>query len=169
MSHHEPFSSFSKTAWRPGSDPLCSLPVPLLIQIPDLGSFSTRSRGQSPRTADWQARVHRRSKRRLRREVRIAGCSLLGIIPLALAVAYWPSAAVGRPVASRVLAITGEPSKASTASWKEWLGFEKERPATRAAMIPPVRLSLESISAIQDEPQAAPAVFPGYLLPDDNR
>ena len=108
--------------------------VPVLIQIPNLGPM------RAP-----QRRVRRR---RLRREVRVAGYLLLAILPISVAFASLGGYRLS-PLAASSLTIPPE----------------SEAPTSRE--VPAVSLSLEPISPVSRDFEAS-VFLPGTLLPADS-
>jgi hypothetical protein len=128
------------------------LRTPLLIQVPAVRPVTRRARRPS---ASATARVRASSlpyariqpRRRLRREVRVAGSALLVVVTLALA-AILLGRAPGKPVA------------------REDSG---RAPIATALRPPTVSISIEptfQVPVALPEPEP-PVVLPGYLLPDD--
>jgi hypothetical protein len=117
--------------------PRPSQALPVLISIPNL---ATTSRGHRPRTR----------RRRLRREVRVAGYFLLAILPASMA----------------FVAFAGERLPTLAA------GLTVERRATSAepALRPAAVISLEPLEPVIVNVRRgleAPVILPGYLLPAD--
>jgi hypothetical protein len=120
-----------------------SASVSVLIEVPAVRPTREARRPSASATARVRASGPLRRRRRLRREVRLAGLVLSAVAPLALA--------------AIMLASPGPVVVESNIS-----------PAGIAAVRPPtVRLSIES-PGVDAEPEAeSPVVLPGYLLPDD--
>jgi hypothetical protein len=108
--------------------------VPVLIQIPNLGPSRVPQR--------------RARRRRLRREVRVAGYLLLAILPITIAFASMGGYRLS-PLAASSLALPSE-SEAST-----------------SREVPAVSLSLEPISSVSRDFEC-PVFLPGTLLPADS-
>ena len=154
--------------WMPPIDSGYSSPVPLLIQVPRFSPHPAHSRRpvQAPvMSTSPQGRSGRR--RRLRREVRVAGCTVLALLPLVLAFWSWPATTPDGASGAHVLSIPyqsvhrkGLPGDGGTGIWTS---------AATPSPIPPVLLSVEPFGASGDADGETTVVFPGYLLPDDNR
>ena len=128
--------------------------VPVLIAVPELPdssrgrgwtSFSTRARDGFP------GRVRARPRRRLRREVRMAGYGMMAVMALAWVPRVFPGAG---------------PDPAPRSEWAA--GYRGDGCATYAvAPAPAIRISIEPAGLAPCAGAGAPVVFPGYLLPDD--
>jgi hypothetical protein len=139
-----------------------------LIEVPEVKRRPTRRVPRRQAVGHWQrARPSAaRPKRRLRREVRIAGCALLALAPLFAACTLGWS---GRP--ARVLACS---IAEATAPDRRSDGSNLPRdPSNRSA---DTRVGSPGVVVISIEPAALspgtdteiPVVFPGYILPDDS-
>jgi hypothetical protein len=138
-----------------------------LIEVPEVKRVPARSARptivghcQSRRTSAA------RPKRRLRREVRIAGCALLALAPLLAASTLSWSGRSARVLACSIAEATA-PDQGFDAS------ALPRKPSSRAAE-PPV--GLPGVIVLTIEPAAAtapgtdtavPVIFPGYVLPVD--
>ena len=111
-----------------------SAPLPVLISIPNLSVVGTRS----PRT-----RVRRR---RLRREVRVAGYALLAIFPLSMA---FVTLGVDKfpPLTARLV-------------------IEHRATSTETSTLQAPMISLDPVITVQRD-RETPVFLPGYLLPAD--
>jgi hypothetical protein len=148
------------------SDRALVRPLPVLIEVPQVkcrGANLARTRaveygGARPAWAP-------RRKRRLRREVRIAGCALLAMGPLlSVCTLGWSS----RP--ARVLACSIGDSSPSDRDFSVPTG--RSEPAG-LPIVPPagplgIIVSIDQAGLAADSDAAAPIVFPGYVLPDDS-
>ena len=133
--------------------PLAETPFSL-IQVPRVVSPPRRRlRAEPPCPSRFRTQAVRRTRRRLRREVRLAAVALLVLlpVPLALAVTHWPAPTSNRPASSPMLAIPAPGGN-----------------ATLGSLHAPVWLSVEPAGPTVDGQTDPPVVFPGYLLPDDN-
>jgi hypothetical protein len=138
----------------------------VLIEVPEVKSIRSR-RARTSVIGHAESRSPRggRSKRRLRREVRIAGCALLAMAPLISACTVGWSARPARVLACSIrLAAPADPS------------FERGAPLRRARLpqAPTIDSAEEVLLAIEPAALApgadndVPVVFPGYVLPDDS-
>lgn len=124
--------------------------VPVLIQVPAIPS-STRS---TQRVSFRNFRRPATRRRRLRREVRMAGYTLLMASPLLLAsLLLWG----GRPTVSMASARTPE-AEARDCDAKD---------LAAASRPPTISLSIEPSGLTPIVEVESPVVLPGYLLPDD--
>ena len=116
----------------------------------------------SPRS--WESR---RPRRRLRRQVRVAGYALLGFLPLLMALTHWTDAQSIRHPGARLLSLQSRPSRgeapAGEAGPEVWHSVSAATPS-----LTPVLLSVEPVGTAVDSDTETPVVFPGYLLPDDH-
>lgn len=124
--------------------------VPLLIQVPRCQPLR-RARRPSAKATAWMREHYRvqgrvAPRRRLRREIRMAGTALLLIAPLAFAAILLASPR-GVAMASRAQSTPDDPGRLIS------------RPPAISLMIePPTGFRVDT------EP---PVVLPGYVLPDD--
>jgi hypothetical protein len=150
-----------------GSDRAVSRSLAVLIAVPEVKDkrilpARTRVAGQVASERPWV----RRPKRRLRREVRVAGCALLALAPLVSAGTLgWSS----RP--TRVLAC----SIADATAGDPVLGeFALPRAQAGGPGVPPlgpsgaVVLSIDPAVIAPGTGSEVPVIFPGYVLPDDS-
>jgi hypothetical protein len=144
--------------------PLRTVPPPLeiLIEVPEAkGCRQTRSHR---RAASFGPR-YTRTKRRLRREVRLAGYSLLALMPIVSACTTGWSSRPGRVVACSIIADTTNdnlPAFAPSGSASEQGGDALRSTNT-------VVLSAEGNGVVPGSDAEVPVVFPGYLLPVDSQ
>ncbi|MGO9810275.1 MAG: hypothetical protein ACLP53_05735 [Isosphaeraceae bacterium] len=144
-------------------------PAPVLILVPHVRPSSTHSLSFAGSTAAsprlWGVR---RPRRRLRRQVRVAGYTLLGLLPLLLAWSRWTDAQSVRHPGSRLLLL---PSHRSGREAPDG-GTDPEAWNSASAAVTtspaPVLLSIEPVGTAVDSDTETPVVFPGYLLPDDH-
>lgn len=137
------------------------------VRLPEVLRDRTYMNG---RQHGWRS-VPRPRRRRLRREVRLAGCALLVFLPLAgTCMLGWQSVSNQLRAASIVDA---------TASPRYWLNVrhrDQRNPAcpvesTDAGSIDvpsEVVLSVEPAVVTPDSDREVPVIFPGYVLPDDS-
>jgi len=142
--------------------------IPLLIQVPRYSPHPAhRMRHVQTRAGAMSPRGRSRRRRRLRREVRLAGYTVLAMVPILLACWSWPLTMPIRQSGARVLSIPsdsgqldGWPGDGGSGIWTSY---------TTPRSITPVLLSVEPFGASGDADSETPVVFPGYLLPDDTR
>jgi hypothetical protein len=140
--------------------------APLLIQVP-----FTRH-GRRPRDLG-QHRVHRRQprlaggrqpKRRLRREVRMTGFAILALSCVTATWNHWRSPGKQLWFAPTSLSTLAHPARPGSAA-----GTDLAETSQTATHLLPILLSIEPVGTSAEADVEAPVVFPGYLLPDDNR
>jgi hypothetical protein len=138
-----------------------------LIEIPDASRpLSARARFTGSKRWDSGQPSRMRTKRRLRREVRLAGYAFLALTPLLAACSL---SQPDRPV--RVLACS---IAEATAGDRVYERRENPRFDAEAALDSPVNHPRDLIlSSGAPDPQCnndseVPIVFPGYVLPDDS-
>lgn len=142
-----------------------SPPAFLLIQVPEVRSHGAGTRpGQFVRGAPGSSPV-RRPKRRLRREVRLAGCTLLALLPIVILCSqqrFLSSMTCQSPWAF-LFSEQAVPNDAPAALMTQ--------DGASSAVCPtlPVVLSIEPVGTRVEPEAKTPVVFHGYLLPDDNR
>lgn len=126
--------------------------IPVLIEVPTIHPQTRRPRRPS-RTATQRIRenVYRhgsshaeRPRRRLRREFRVAGYTMVALLPLLLA----------------VLLLRGAPTSLAASRTRG--------PVTAAVRPPAISLSVEPSTPAARTRSKPPVVFHGYLLPDDD-
>jgi hypothetical protein len=147
MSHDQglqtwPASTYQRTTGRPV--------VPILIQVPAvpalMGRAGRTSMGVRVRTGTSVRQQRRR--RRLRREVRVAGYAMMLMAPMM----YAPLAMWGERSSNEPRAV--EPGS--------------DCPELTTALHPPViSISIEPVAGSSCSEAEPPVVFPGYLLPDN--
>jgi len=143
-------------------------PAPVLILVPHVRPNSTGrckfagSTATSPRLRDV-----RRPRRRLRRQLRVAGYALLGLLPLLLAWSHWIDAQSIRHTGSRLLSLPSHRSGRAAPDGGTDPGAWISASAVTASPAP-VLLSIEPVGTAVDSDTETPVVFPGYLLPDDH-
>jgi hypothetical protein len=152
------------------SEPVSSTALPILIAVPKI---KVRRGAGSQRVAqpDLQSsgRTVRRGRRRLRREVRFAGCALLALVPIASACTLgWSN----RP--DRFLACSISDPNQTTADSGGFanaprLGVGYQLPQPIIASSGTIALSINPAVAIPETVSEAPVILPGYVLPDDSR
>ena len=139
----------------------------VLIEVPE-SRASDSIRGQrrfTDRGHDYEWRpVNRRTKRRLRREVRVTGCALLAALPLMLvSTLLWQNDSGQVRAASFLKQASGDRSHTGALDRSEVVG--RVGSSSVAARVPSVVVL--SIEPAVSETEAA-VVLPGYLLPDDS-
>ena len=108
-----------------------------------------------------------RRRRRLRREVRVAGYTVLALLPLVLALWSWP--ATRRSANPGLMSSRSRTSRSTAMDCRATGEAGIWTSAATPCPIPPVLLSVEPFGTSGDADGETPVVFPGYLLPDDNR
>jgi hypothetical protein len=148
------------------SDRDLSLSLEVLIEVPELkGSRMGRGKSRSPGRAATSRPKYVSTKRRLRREVRVAGCALLALMPLISACTMGWSSRPGRVVACSIADTTAENnSLAPTAPRDQALQSGTDALGSTGAIV----LSVEPVGLVPGNDSEVPVVFPGYLLPDDS-
>jgi hypothetical protein len=142
------------------------LSLEVLIEVPELrGGRMGRGKTQSPwRTATSRPR-YVRTKRRLRREVRVAGCALLALMPLVSACTMGWSSRPSRVVACSIAEMTAEKNNLAVSAPRDRV----LAPGTNAlGATEAVVLSVEPAGLVPGSDTEVPVVFPGYVLPDDS-
>ena len=144
-------------------------PAPVLILVPHVRPNPSRHLsvvGSTPTSP--RLRGVRRRKRRSRRQVRLAGYALLGLLPFLLGWSHWTDAQFIRHSGSRLLSLpthqSGREARDGGTDPEAWIS------ASTATTSPvPVLLSIEPVGTAVDSDTETPVVLPGYLLPDDHR
>jgi len=142
-----------------------------LIEVPALkGSRMRRLHSRAQARVDGRGQGGRpclaRSRRRLRREIRIAGCALLVLAPLFSACTLLSSTVPVRVLACSITEATARSSdRAPSAGTAEPTG-----PPKVFAGDPPgvIVLSVEPTVPSPVSDADVPVIFPGYVLPDDS-
>ncbi len=147
MSHDQglqtwPASTYQRTTGRPV--------VPILIQVPAVPALMGRAGRTSPgvRVRTGASLHPQRRRRRLRREVRVAGYAMMLMAPMMYApLAMWGERSSNEPRA---------------------VGPGSDCPELTTALHPPViSISIEPVAGSSCSEAEPPVVFPGYLLPDN--
>jgi hypothetical protein len=142
-------------------------PAPVLILVPHVRPSSTHCLSfAGPTAAAPRLRGVRRPRRRLRRQVRVAGYTLLGLLPLLLAWSHWTDAQSIRHTGSRLLSLPSHRSGRAAPDGGTDPGAWISASAVTTSPAP-VLLSIEPVGTAVDSDIETPVVFPGYLLPDD--
>ena len=113
--------------------------------------------------------VARRERRRLRREVRLAGCALLASCPIVSACTLGWSNRPDRILACSIsdpLRTVGGPRRSRRYPRAEPCKPNRAQPAIASPGA--VVLSIEPAVAVPGTDTEAPVIFPGYVLPDDS-
>ncbi len=97
----------------------------------------------------------------------MAGCTVLALVPLVLALWSWPATSPSGASGAHVLSIPYESPFRDEREGDR--GTRTWTPAGKPGPIPPVLLSVEPAGTIGDSDSETSVVFPGYLLPDDTR
>ena len=152
----------------PAIRPFGAVPLPLeaLIEVPDLKGFQIARGGtQLPRRAATSRPRHARTRRRLRREVRVAGCALLALMPIVSACTTgWPSRP-DRVVVCSIANTTAESNNLAAFAPPDQM---HTRGSDALAATGAVLLSDEATGVDPGNDVVVPVVFPGYLLPVDS-
>ncbi len=152
----------------PLAGPGFSHPAPVLILVPHVRPSSTRHWKPAGFTAvSPRPREVRRPRRRIRRQVRVAGYALLGLLPLLLAWSHWTSALSSHHPGSHLLSLPWHRSEGEVAEDETRPGAWNSA-AAATAFPARVLLSIEPLGTAADSDTETPVVFPGYLLPDDH-
>ena len=129
------------------------------------GAWDERNR---PVTRQRRGRDTCAPKRRLRREVRVAGCALLALMPLvsACTIGLVEPAQLG---SSRVRS-PKRPAETSNLAGNALRATERLEPGTDAVEVRPGRSCFRSNrpALAPGNDTEVPVVFPGYVLPDDS-
>lgn len=142
-------------------------PAPVLILVPHVRPSSTQCLSfAGPTTAAPRLRGVRRPRRRLRRQVRVAGYTLLGLL-LLLAWSRWTDAQSIRHPWSRLVLLPSHRSGREAPDGGTEPGAWNSASAVTTSPAP-VLLSIEPVGTAVDSDTETPVVFPGYLLPDDH-
>ncbi|MGA9924623.1 MAG: hypothetical protein WBQ29_14575 [Isosphaeraceae bacterium] len=143
-------------------------PAPVLILVPHVRPSSTQCLSfAGPTAAAPRLRGVRRPRRRLRRQVRVAGYTLLGLLPLLLAWSRWTDAQSIRHPWPRLLLLPSHRSGREAPDGGTEPGAWNSASAVTTSPAP-VLLSIEPVGTAVDSDTETPVVFPGYLLPDDH-
>ncbi len=145
----------------------------VMIEVPVVKpSPIERVRRINSRTARTVRRASRGSRRHLRREVGLAGCALLALVPIVSACTLGWSNRPDRIVACSI------PEPRQGASTMDRVGISEMTPSdgTDAAM-GQAMIASSGTGMFSGEPAAVapvnavdpPVILPGYLLPDDSR
>jgi hypothetical protein len=141
----------------------------VLIEVPHIKVHRIeRARtGMSPRGTSQRLRVGR-PRRRLRRQVRLAGCALLALGPLvSLCTLGWsnrPSRIVACSISDALETAAGPHGFADRHDQRSQTGVQ-EGPSGGFAGV--VVLSIEPAASAPGGDTVVPVIFPGYVLPDD--
>jgi hypothetical protein len=144
--------------------------VVVLIAVPEIKRRPSKA---SQRMAQPHMRIAERTarpgRRRLRREVRFAGCALLALVPIASACTLGWSSRPDRIVACSI----SDPlqSNADSDGFADSSRLGALHPSTQPTIVSPqaVALSIERAVAAPGPVSEAPVIFPGFVLPDDSR
>jgi hypothetical protein len=144
----------------------------VLIEIPEIKPMPvSQVTRRAPQRVRESGRLSRRSRRRLRREVRLAGCALIALVPI---------------ISACTLGWSNRPDRIVACAIRDPLRIESttDRPvfAENRKIVPPgpdeqaaialseaVLLSIEPVAVAPASAIEAPVIFPGYVLPDDSR
>ncbi len=147
-----------------------SLPgsLAVLIEVPETKARQSTRRRPAQRRMRVVRRQPRRGKRRLRSEVRLAGCALLALIPIVSACTLGWSNHPDRILACSISDPLEAVADGSASSAASRLGLGYQGGQTAAASPAAFVLSSEPANAVTGAAQV-PVNFPGFVLPDDSR
>jgi hypothetical protein len=140
--------------------------APLLIQVP-FTRHDRRPRDLSRRPIRHrQPRLARggQPKRRLRREVRLTGLAILALSCATATWNHWRSTAKQLWLAPAYVSASAHAAMPGAAA-----GTGLAETSRSATHLLPILLSIEPVGTSAESDVEARVVFPGYLLPDDNR
>jgi hypothetical protein len=145
----------------------------VMIEVPAITPERIK---QAPRT-DLRAvrtmkRQSRRSRRRLRREVCLAGFTLLALVPIVSACTLGWSNRPDRIVACSISEAPRDSSATDRDGFSQMPPSDVEQVAEGQAMIASrgaVMVSGEPAAVAPVSAVETPVIFPGYVLPDDSR
>jgi hypothetical protein len=163
MSQTEALPTYPDFLAMPSTGSRTGVLEPVLIRVPQVHLLVPRSdlpHSWPPGRPTQRLNVNP-PRRRLKREVRLAVCTILALLPLSLAWSHCVAPSHGERLAHRLLALPGQviPRQAPATAADRPAGWPSPRPA--------VVLSVEPIGVAGDPELEAPVVLPGYLLPDD--
>jgi hypothetical protein len=142
----------------------------VLIEVPELKSraIDRARRIPTPRVRTMGRQVAR-PRRRLRREVRLASCALMALVPIVSACTLGWSNRPDRIVACSISdpLLLGSDRDDFAISPRAGRGTDRAQPATTSAGV--VLLSIEPAIVVPGAAPEAAVIFPGYVLPDDSR
>jgi hypothetical protein len=144
----------------------------VLIEVPCIKPLpGARAMRTMPRATRAVARNPHRSRRRLRREVRLAGCTLMALVPIVSACTLGWSNRPDRIIACSI----SDPFQSQSTTHRdgsiENLSLPRENWTGPSAVASPgiVVLSTEPAVLAPGTAPETPVIFPGYVLPDDSR
>jgi hypothetical protein len=142
----------------------------VMIEVPEL---KTRPIKQIRRSATPHMRIvgrqAARPRRRLRREVRLASCALLALVPILSACTLGWSNRPDRIVACSISDPLPKSSDHDELADSPRASRENERAQPASTSTGVVVLSIEPAIVVPGTATEAAVVFPGYVLPDDSR
>jgi hypothetical protein len=142
------------------------LSLDVLIEVPELKGIRPSHGKTQPlwRTKGSRPSL-RRSRRRLRREVRVAGCAIMVLMPIVSACTMGWSSRPNRVVACSIADTTAEKNHLAASADR----VRASEPGTDGlGATGAVVLSTEPAGLVPGNDTEVPVVFPGYLLPDDS-
>jgi hypothetical protein len=142
------------------------LSLEVLIEVPELKGIRRWNGTTQPH---WRAKspglLPRRNRRRLRREVRVAGCALMVFLPIVSACTMGWSSRPSRFIACSIADMTAEKNSLVVTADR----VPASAPGTDGSgAAGAVVLSTEPAGLVPGNDTVVPVVFPGYLLPDDS-
>jgi hypothetical protein len=138
----------------------------VLIEVPAVkapGHMRDRTRVVD-RQQDWRSSSRPR-RRRLRREVRVAGCALLALLPLVcVCTVGWLS----RSSQALAASISNETARHAAQDQRDLDRLTNSTVAEQLGLPSVVVLSIEPAAVVPGPDKEVPVVLPGYVLPDDS-
>jgi hypothetical protein len=144
----------------------------VLIEIPEIKLLLiARATRTIPRAVRTVGRQPRRSRRRLRREVSLAGCALIALVPIVSACTLGWSNRPDRIVACAISDPLQSQSATDGDDFTENRRLAREGQHGQAAIgsTEAVMLSIDPAAIAPRTTTEIPVIFPGYVLPDDSR
>ena len=151
--------------------PFPHLPA-VLIEIPEIQLLPiARAQQTIPRAVRTVGRPPRHSRRRLRREVSFAGCTLIALVPIVSACTLGWSNRPDRIIACAISDPLQGQNATDSDDFTENRRLAREDQNVQAAISAPeaVVLSIDPAAIAPRTSTEIPVIFPGYVLPDDSR
>jgi hypothetical protein len=148
------------------------LALAVLIEVPAINPLPiARAPRAVPRRLPKAGQHRRYGRRRLRREVSLAGCALIALVPLVSACTLGWSNRPDRIVACAI----SDPLHSQVPTDRD--GFFENRPLACESQEGQAAIASSGAIVLSTEPAAVapgsaaetPVIFPGYVLPDDSR
>lgn len=142
----------------------------VLIEIPAIAPPSSNGMLKAAQRKPRVQRHHpRRPRRRLRRQVRLAGCALLALVPIGSAFTLGWSNRPDRIVACSIPDPLSSQNTTDDDRITVAVALAREGQPGPSASPGVVVLSVDTPAVAAGTPADAPVIFPGYVLPDDSR